>query len=215
MLLSDIIVRIAVDLNDAAPGHEFTTWSETQLHFYVQEALDTIFNIRPDLFIETRIIKMQPCTYVQDTCDCTQIHAVIGQVTESGRLIKRLRMREQGVKQLWTGWSCPVSPKNFELREYYIDKDTDKLWVFPQVPAGTDVYLMVECSVLPDASSHSYDIPGELVPMVMQWALYRAKMVDGESNQLILTAAKEHRAVFENLLNVSMASQTMQDTSNE
>lgn len=215
MFLNDVVTQIAQDLNDAAPGHEFTTWTEGQLRFYVQEALHTIFNIRPDLFIETRIIKMQPCTYVQDTCDCTQIHAVIGQVTESGRVIKRLRKREQGTKQLWAGWTCHVSPKNFELREYYIDTDTDKLWVFPQVPAGTDVYLMVECSVLPNALEDGYAISGELVPMVIQWALYRAKMIDGESNQLILAAAKEHRSVFEGLVNFSVNSQAIQDADNE
>lgn len=200
MKFNSILYNAAVDLNDAAPGHEFTTWSQEQLRAYVVEALQLAFIVRPDLFTETRIIKLQPCTIVHDACDCTNIRRVFGQCTADGRIINMLRPKKQQDNLIWTGRTCPVSPKNFKLTQYAIDADTNKLWVWPQVPAGLDVYLLVECDVLPDEFTDDYEVSSELQAAVMQWVLYRAKMVDGENNTAIIQVATTHRETFWQIL---------------
>ena len=204
MRFGSLLDQIAVDLNDAAPGHEFTTWSREQLGAYLEEAIQLAFTERPDLFTETRIIKVQPCSEIQESCDCTQIRRVVGQVTKTGGLIKHLRIKKHGSDRLvWTGRSCSVHPKNFQLQEYYIDSVTDKLWVYPIVPAGVDVYIMIECAVLPSEFGEGYEVHNELRAAVIQWVLFRAKMVDGENNTAIVSVANHHKNTFWELLRVS------------
>lgn len=200
MTMSSLLDKLAVDLNDAAPGHEFTTWSQSQLRAYLTEAVELAFAERPDLFTETRIIKMQPCTVVQDTCDCAHIRRVIGQSTKDGRIIRPLRPRKHNDKIFWTGRTCLKRDKGFALTQYYIDEMSDKLWVYPQVPAGMDVYVMVECAVFPDAGVEGYEVPAELRAAVVQWVLYRAKMVDGENNTSIVSVANHHKTTFWEIL---------------
>lgn len=206
MKFGSLLDQLAVDLNDAAPGHEFTTWSKQQIRAYLEEAIQTAFIERPDLFTDTRVIKLKPCTVVQDTCDCTHVRRVIGQSTKDGRVFKTLRPKKNDDKLRWTGRTCPVSPKDFELQEYSIDNVTDKLWVYPQVPAGLDVYIAVECAILPETFGDDYDIPGELQAAVVQWVLFRAKMVDGENNTTIIQVANAHKQTFWELLNAQVNS---------
>lgn len=216
MQVSSLLEQLAVDLNDAAPGHEFTTWSRDQIRAYLIEGIQVSFSVRPDLFIETVIIKAEPCSVVQDTCDCTHIRRVIGQSTKNGRIIKELRQRSNDDKLRWTGRTCPVPPDKFELKEYSIDNATDKLWLYPQVPAGKDIYVMVECAKVPEDIDDDYDIPAELLAPVVQWVLYRAKMVDGENNTAIIQVATGHQNTFWALLkaqkdNEDLTSETEND----
>lgn len=216
MQVSSLLEQLAVDLNDAAPGHEFTTWSRDQIRAYLIEGIQVSFSVRPDLFIETVIIKAEPCSVVQDTCGCTHIRRVIGQSTKNGRVIKELRQRSNDDKLRWTGRTCPVSPDKFELKEYSIDNATDKLWLYPQVPAGKEIYVMVECAKVPEDIDDDYDIPAELLAPVVQWVLYRAKMVDGENNTAIIQVATGHQNTFWALLkaqkdNEDLTSETEND----
>lgn len=200
MLVSSLLEQLAVDLNDAAPGHEFTTWSRDQIRAYLTEGIQVSFSERPDLFIDTVIIKVEPCSVVQDTCGCTHIRRVIGQSTKTGRIIKELRQRSNDDKLRWTGRTCPVSPDKFELKEYSIDNSTDKLWLYPQAPPNKDIYVMIECAKAPDDIDDSYEVPVELLAAVKQWVLYRAKMVDGENNTAIVQVATQHQNTFWKLL---------------
>lgn len=202
MNVRSLMERASVDLNDAAAGHEFTTWSREQLRAYIEEAVQIAFSERPDLFTELRVLKAQPCTMLQDICDCTSIRHVIGQSDKNGHVVKPLRERRTE-KLVWTGRTCPVLPKNFELNEYMIDRQMDKLWLWPQVPAGLDVYVLVECAVFP-SDIEAVDFPDELAAAVIQWVLFRAKMVDGENNQAIVTVAEQHKKTFYELLTLSM-----------
>lgn len=200
MYVSSLLEQLAVDLNDAAPGHEFTAWSREQIRAYLIEGIQVAFTERPDLFIETVIIKVNPCSILQDTCDCTHIRRVIGQSTMDGRIIKELRQRSNNDKLRWTGRTCPTSPDKFELKEYSIDNITDKLWLYPQAPPGKDIYVLVECAKAPDNIQDDYDIATELLAAIKQWVLFRAKMVDGENNAAIIQVAMQHQNTFWKLL---------------
>lgn len=202
MRVSSLLYQLAVDLNDAAPGHEFSTWSRDQLRAYLQEAVQTAFADRPDLFMENRVIKLQPCTLVQDTCDCTKVRRVYGQSTKDGRVFNTLRPTTVNDKLTWRGRTCTRRPSSgqFLLDQYAIDELSSTLWFWPQVPAGVDVYVLVECAVNPDTITDDYDVPAELQAAVMQWALYRAKMMDAENNSAIAQVAVAHKETFWQLL---------------
>lgn len=210
MRLGTLLDRIAVDLNDYAFGHEYTTWSREQLRTYLEEGIQTAFMLRPDLFTEVRIIKLKPCTVVHDTCDCTQIYRVIGQATADGQIVKLLKQRKSADKfTTWTGRTCAVHPRQFELTHYYIDDAVDKIWVYPQVPAGLDIYIAIECAVMPDDFSDNYEINPEIKAAVVQWVLYRAKMVDGEYNPAIISVANAHKSTFNELLQIQVVSKSL------
>lgn len=201
MLVSDIVYALAVDLNDAAPGHEFTTWSRSQLTTYVIEAVQTTFSERPDLFIETKIMEVEPCTELQEACDCTKVRRVIGQATADGRVLKKLRIRSSNDKLKWPGPSRDCgSYSNFSLSEYSIDEGTNRIWLYPRVPPGISVYVLIECAVIPSSVGSDYDVPSELVAAVKQWALYRAKAVDEEINPNVAQVAENHQATFWRLI---------------
>lgn len=198
MKLSALLNQLAVDLNDAEMGFEFTTWTREQLRAYVAEALQTLFTERPDLFMEVKVIEVTSCDTVQDDCDCDRVHKVFGQSTEKGRVIKTLRRRSSSEKLIWRGKPCPVPPERFELREYSIDPRTGTLQLFPVVPPDVKVWVKVECSVRPDTDNMSDDmeINPEFLPMIKQWVMYSAKIVDGENNAAIIQVARDHRAAF-------------------
>lgn len=200
MRLSALLDQIAVDLNDAAPGHVYTTWHRDQIRAYLEEAIQVAFTNRPDLFTATRIMKVQNCNVVQQACDCTKIRRVIGQSTKDGRLIKPLRRLAGNDNLRWQGRMCPAYPDDFELNDYSIDNKMDKVWVFPAVPPTLDIYVLVECSIVPENLDDSYEIPAELVAAVRQWALWLAKIVDGENNALIVDVAQKHQETFWRLL---------------
>lgn len=209
MNVGSLLNRLATDLNDAAPGHEFTTWSREQLGAYLEEAIQLAFVERPDLFIEERVVKVEPCVQRQPACDCTRVRRVLGQCTPDGRVLHPLRPRQVDDRLVWTGRSCPSNPKNFKLTQYAIDDSADALWVWPAVPAGIDVYVLVECAVMPQGIDESYEIPVDLQAAVVQWALYRARMVDAENNSAVFEVAKEHAQQFWGILVLS--SDTVED----
>lgn len=211
-----LLKQLAVDLNDAAPGHENTTWSRSQLRAYLEEAMSIVFIERPDLFIETRVIKVQPCTVVQDTCDCEHVRRVIGQSTKDGRILKYLRPKKAPDRLVWTGRVCRSRVQDFSLSQYYIDDVTNKLWLFPQMPAGLDIYVAVECAVAPSDFSDSASIPDAVQAAVVQWVLYRAKMVDGEYNPVIVQVANQHYQTFWDLIKAAVVrSDIIVEKSNE
>lgn len=200
MQISTLIDQLGYDLNDMDPADPHATWPEHQLASYIEEAVQVIASERPELFAEIRILKVEPCNPVQNTCDCTHVSNVIGQVTEGGRLIKRLRLRKNNDKLIWNGPTCPTNPDQFELKEYYIDSSSDLLWLYPQVPPGKDIWVMIECSVIPDGLDTTASIKPELLAAVKQWVLYRAKMVDGENNTAIVQVAQQHLTAFWQLM---------------
>ncbi len=204
MKFESMLHNIAADLNDAEPGHEFTTWTQAQIANYIREAIRVAFVERADLFVETKILKVTACQHLVDTCDCTHVRRVLWQSDKDGNPLHMLRVRKNSDKLVWRGMTCPVNPRDFKLEEYSIDNVTDKLWVYPQVPGGIDVYIAVECSVLPDEIGDDYEIPNELDAAVVQWVLWRAKSVDAETNATANQVANMHQDTFWKLLNAQL-----------
>lgn len=193
MTLAQMIERVVGDLVD----FKHKVWTTEQIADYLQEGIDGVFNARPDIFIERFTVKLEPCSSVSEICECSNLRRVLGQSTADGRIIRRLRKRDNSDEVIWLGRrDCSVSARNFQLREYSIDTTANTLWVYPPVPAGLDIYVVVECSVRPEDLSSDTDIPLEAATAAIQWALWRAKSIDSESNNLIYQVAAGHQAAY-------------------
>lgn len=201
--LRNLAAQVSTDLNDFAPGHEFTTWSEDQINAYIIEGLQIAFGLRSDLFLSPVVIKLEPGSHWQKPCNCTQIQRVYGVCNEQGRVLYEIRKRKSGPSMMWTGPVCKGDPRHYRADSYAIDPVLDQIYVDPEPPAGQDVYLLVGCAQIPDAEQVKRDgVPLEAQAAVVQWALYRAKMVDSENDSSLMAAAKEHQQTFFALLQV-------------
>ena len=58
--MENLLLSYARDLDDAYPGYEFSIWSREQLLQDFNEALCLNAAQRPDLFIATKVIKVDP-----------------------------------------------------------------------------------------------------------------------------------------------------------
>jgi hypothetical protein len=205
--LDSIIKQISIDLNDYATGYEFTTWSQEQLHAYVVEGLQIAFQYRPDLFVTREVFELQQGVF-QTVCGSSKIYSILGVCDKDGHVLYHIHRRKFSERLMWTGRTFSDDPRRYKLRDYAVDTtSTNAFNVYPAVPAVTTIYCLLELSREPDNTVT--EIRSELCAPVIQWALYRAKMVDSENNATIFSVAKEHQQTFYNLLQIQTQLQTI------
>lgn len=210
MNVQSLVAMIASDLNDNEDGHAYQTWPANQIRGWIVEGVSLIYEKRPDLFMQNKIIQVTPCSIIQDTCNCDVIRRVIGQVTASGRLLKPLVQRGLEIGFQWTGKACKPKLKTgegFQLESYAIDTVTDALYIWPEVPPHVDTYVAVECAVRPEGLAASDDVSSAYSTAVVQWVLWRAKSMDMEISAAASNAAQLHYKSFFDLLGLSGATQ--------
>jgi hypothetical protein len=201
MNVGQILNRLAEDLNDAAPGREFTAWKKDQLRGYLEEGFRLVSQYRPGALTTKVVLELSPGSE-QDLCDCLTLSAdgVLGQSDADGVVAHALRPRVSALEGLWPGRSCRSARKPFRLTEFAVSREARALWVEPPVPEGEKVYLAVRCPVLPDVFDDDLEISSEATLPAIQWALYRAKGVDGVSNPAMLEASNQHQGTCYALL---------------
>ena len=200
--LDNVLKQISIDLNDYAPGYEFTTWTKEQLHAYVVEGLQIAFQYRPDFFISREVLELQQ-GILQTVCGSSKIYSILGICDKDGNLLYQIHRRKFSERLAWTGNTYTPDPRRYKVRDYTVDKTASNAFnIYPAVPAGANLYCLAEVSRIPtDATDEVRD---ELCAPVIQWALYRAKMVDSENNSVIFNVAKEHQQTFYNLLQLQV-----------
>lgn len=206
-VLQRLARQVSIDLNDYATGHEFTTWSEEQINTYLIEGLQVAFTFRPDLFLHSVVVELDAGSNIQRPCNCTLIRRVYGISTKDGRLLYGLRKRKSSERLQWYGKTCPADPAHYRARDYYIDSEEDTFFIEPAPPVGKTTYALLECAQAPTAEdlANGYEIPVELEAPAIQWALYRAKMIDGENNSTIYQVANAHKQTCFDLLRAQLA----------
>lgn len=209
MQVKSLITELANDLNDNQEGHAYITWTKEMLMAWIREALSIFYEKHPEEFIVSKILTVQPCSILQDICDCDSIHRVIGQVTATGRLIKPLRERDLDLTFSWTGKSCKSPTTKFTLDGYALDDTSKSLYIFPEVPPNETIYVQVECAVIPTVTNETTNIDSEYIPAIKQWVLWRAKSMDMELAPAIATAVELHYKAFYDLIGVNMNTQTI------
>ena len=118
---------------------------------------------------------------------------VVGQCHEDGTVWNRLSgFADSG---LWPGGDIPSMPvsRPFKLVEYSISDDGRTIRVYPRVPPRSKAWILVRCPVMPDFEDGEWLVDDVCAAIMIQWALYRAKMVDGENNAAIAAVANGHR----------------------
>lgn len=204
MRMSNLIDQIGIDLNDFASGHEFTTWSREQIAYYVREGLQIAFYFRPEFFTANKVFKLTGGTSFQKVCNCSDIKRVIGVCDENGNVKYQVKSRKHDLNNEWYGRACQQDPRKYRMNEYTIDGGQNAVWVYPAPPGGSSIFMLIECADLPTEVDETYAVNDEAAAAVVQWALFRAKMVDGENNSLIVNVANEHKKTCFNLLRVQV-----------
>lgn len=215
--LGGILDRLAADLNDAEAGHEFTSWTRDQLRGYLIEACQVITQARPEFFMQDRLLELTGCQDYYEVCGCQKIteDGVLGQADSSGHIFHTIKPRPDGAAGRWPGRACPPGSP-FKVREFSVTADGRFLRLYPGIPPRQTVYIAVRCAVLPEDDGSF--LPGAVIPAAVQYVLFRAKMVDGENNPAVLTAAVRHWAVFAALTGIkdsSLVSRTRTAAAND
>jgi hypothetical protein len=217
MQLGTVLNDLARDLNDAEEGHEFATWSRAQLTGYLNEGLCHAFTTRPNDFVSTVVLKLDPGR-VQAPCDCMILHQILGQCDGDGNLLgPPIPRRSDAVTFQWTKPGCPprrAPGGGFRLSGYNADsKSTGLFTVTPAVPPNVDVYLLAECSNPPGAlDAGSLDTAMSdcrTLSAAKQWAIFRALMVENESANAVQVASV-HLQVFFKLLDLQYTKEMAQ-----
>ena len=196
--VGELRARLANDLAD--PGH--VTWPWDVLAGYLREGFEIIARVRPDAFAAGRVLRLEGGREWHDVCDCARLSrdAVVGQCDSAGVVFNRLApVVEAG---FWPGRDLPPKGgrKPLKLREFSVEDDGLKLRVYPRIPPGTVVHVLVRCPVAPDFHDPEAEIDGGYDVLLCQWVLYRALMVDGERGAAATSVAQSHLILFNSLL---------------
>lgn len=201
--MESLLLSYARDLDDAYPGYEFSIWSREQLLQYFNEALCLIAAHRPDLFIENKVIKVDPCSPFLDTCDCNKVLDVLGQSDKHGNHIRPLIYRSQK----GSAWQGKRKQGRFETQITDVEivaGSNNLVRIYPDnLDPDLDVYVVVRCVTDPKHYSLEDEPPSDkcaYMAAARHWVLYNAKMVDGEFSSAMMTSAREHREMFSAIL---------------
>lgn len=213
--INDLIVRAARDLNDytdEVPNKQFQRWTQEQLLGYWNEALCVMYTLNPSKFKCAKVAKLKPGIN-QVFGECKRVLSVIGVSDKDGNVLYEIEKDTDDKKLKWGGYRprhCTTFTHNrdFKLTSYRILTDKDgSVMVKPAVPYGMDVYLKFMCETPPrefEMNNLSADVAQSNcidVTMGVHWVLFRALMVDEES-QSSNSLASQHLNLFFKLLEV-------------
>ena len=204
MKAARIIEDVSRDLNDQELGYEFTRWTQVQLASYLREAVLDAAPYVKDLFLEKKVVRVEPGGGWQKACSCTEILKIEGVSDADGRLLYSLQRLPDDDSYDWDGrrpGRCSMPP--WRGRGYAINSVEDSEFrIAPPLAGGEpDAYVLVRCYAVPEDVTEDTDVPSELLAAVKQWMLYRALSVDSENNAAITELAMRHRQSYTDLLN--------------
>lgn len=217
MNVAEIIRAVSFDLNDQEPGYEYTQWSYQMLKHYLLEALIDLSQTFYKFFITRHVIQVETGgAWQRACCGCDSILRVLGETNADGTEIKStlIRMTDNPDNDWPTSTSaiCERNPDNYQMIGYSISNTDDKYFrVFPPPNDGKTHYVAIECY------SHIHDIEDNtevfwrFIPIVKEWMLGRAYMVDGENNPAIFQLGRQHIKMYDMLIKRLHGSVEMQE----
>lgn len=193
MSISSLIDHIAESLND----RENITWSRSFLLTAVTEGFCLAAKFRPDMFVKTVTVKLNPGR-IQRVCECSVIKNIVAQVDKFGNEIKTIPRIENKLANRWTGKRrCSAG---YSVEGYTFDKTNNQEFeVSPPVPHGETVYVQLSCVLKTDGLTEDSEAPDcGLEAAVVQWVLFRALAVDNQD--VSMSSANIHRQQFDAML---------------
>lgn len=208
--VNEFLLNAARSLNDAQPGREFRRWSRELLISFLNEAIDLIRIFRPDEFTSTAVVQLSAGTWQTVDC-CSKVLKVFCQTDKYGNEIGGTLLKiSPTVISKWIKEACPQPAGSaFRLSSYTIENKSDVSFsVRPPVPVNAEVYVRLSCIKPPsdydlNDGDVSLDLPSSEAA-AMQWVLYRAMIIDDES-ETAAAVAGQHLSLCLELLKVQYA----------
>jgi len=200
--LNEILLELAGELKDNAPGYEFTAYSRKLLLVWLNDGLCLLARWRPDLFSRTRTVTLAPGSE-QSIEGCSVFGSVVAMLLDNGKELP-VRRSSYMASRIWRKPECLKPPKFYVIDSYSFDT-TQKttFYVHPAVPPGKPVRVKIVCSEIPaDLDVTSLDAPIDAdcyqLAMTRHYALAQAYAQDSEQTNLALAAF--HMGIWNNFL---------------
>lgn len=144
MKIKDYIASLRLELGDCDdilfPAPLIIEW--------FNDALDEIYQMRPDIFSRTLVVKLQPGD-LQKPCGCTYLQKVEAVTDHAGVKIRDIRKEAQMIKAALGLNFCEQSAQSVTSYDMALSDPTE-FTVDPPVQPGQDIYVRVQCSKEPD-----------------------------------------------------------------
>jgi len=215
---SVIVQDISRDLNDVG----YIRWPAEQLLSYLREAyvmidlqmrhlvVDDLTEL-PMYFTEQRVVALRPGTAYQQLDECQRLLRILCECDCSGRPLCPIRRMYEDERENASLWNECYGGEGTTAADYAIDwyaiSSTMRcaFRIHPPVPEGVEKWVLAEVQTPPASIDTVSDMLDEYVPIVKQWMLHRALMLDCESNQLLPQVAKVHLDTFTTLLKLQLS----------
>jgi hypothetical protein len=203
MLISRLTNAAGDELNDLEPGFEHTRWPLANLFEYIQQALESISVVRPELFTTTRSVRLQPGREQRIPEDFSQLLDVSANTNEQGQATTPVLPGSYNLLRNFYQRSC--ADGSGEVTSFSVDASSPRtFYVNPpadEYPAQF-VQLRGQLKVEPIASvAINLDFPGgdiaKYYNAILDWVLYRAFMKDTESQSSLARAVQHYKAFYQ------------------
>lgn len=220
MTAAEIIRQVSLDLNDQEPGYEYTHWSYDLLKSYLHEGLLLLSAQFKKYFVQQKVVQVYPGGVWQRACECDQILRVLGETTKDGKQILRTLFRaEDSLLATWASdaTACQSCGRSYVMSHFVLNEaDDSQFKIMPPLPRDEKRprFVLIECvDALKDVAD-DYSVRSRVVPMLKQWMLSRAYMVDSENSQAVMQLAVQHRELYMLLVRTEQATLEREEAEN-
>lgn len=214
MIFKDWLRSISAALSDDEPGRPFQRYPIKDLIMAYNDAICLVASLRPDLFTELRIVRLD-AGFVQDVRGCcTNVLDVLYQTDAQGNVIRKVEGAKTKTTMAKRNWKKPSCFGQANQQCYLISFATieeglnGRFFVEPAVPCDCEAYVMVKCVEAPcalDETQENLEFDGDCKMNVAAWHYVLARMLSGDNFEGSLqSAAFAHYKMFFDILNVQM-----------
>lgn len=188
VLASTLVNEVATILNDMEVGHEHTRWPVAELLNYLSEAIYTIVNGKPSIFVSVTQLSMAPGSTQRLPDEYSRLLDIHFNINKDGSEGPNVLPGVYNLQQAFQKAGCP-SEGVVEVYSAYPGSER-YFWVDPPVPAGLNYTPKVQALVMVapqqiTALSQPIQFPGGSAQLyqgaLIDWMLYRCYSKDEES----------------------------------
>jgi hypothetical protein len=203
MLISRLTNAAGDELNDLEPGFEHTRWPLANLFEYIQQAVEAIAVVRPELFNVSRTVRLQPGREQRIPEDFSQLFDVSNNVDAQGNLTTPVLPGSYNLSRNFYQATCDDGAGT--VSSFNVDASSPRtFFVIPpanEYPAQY-VQLRGQLKIDPIASvAQQLDFPGgdigKYYNAILDWVLYRSFMKDTESQSSLARAVQHYKAFYQ------------------
>lgn len=206
---------------DGCDGQNFVRWGKEDLLHYAKDALSNLYTLYPKKFTTVQEIELAPGKIQKLPDGLTLLSKVLGAHTNGDAIASiasptHTRLADVFSHECGKTNQYSTAAKDYTLNGYELETSADNIfYVSPPVPKTEDpVMVTVLCSKVPSTDFSFTDIvPSWAHSLLLEWMLYRAFIVDSESQTDVANAELHHKNFF-SLLSGILQSEAMLLNSN-